>query len=310
MDSTELPAADMELLLLRQAGVLSRRQALRHLSDKAIRHRLASGRWRLAHRAVYLTHRGPMTEQERRWIACLAAGAGRPTYLAGASALAVLGLRGYPSKLIHVLVPAHRRDTDPPAGVVVHRTRSLPVEDRHVNGSPPCTMPVRSLLDAAQWARSDDEAVMIIAAGFQQRLVRARDVQPVLERMPRLRRRGVIVSAVADAAGGAESISEIEMARVCRRAGLPEPSRQVVRRDSAGRKRYRDVYFDEWGLHVEVDGGQHMDVRGWYADMRQHNEIVISGERLLRFSSWMIRHRSGEVVAQIAAALVAAGWRR
>jgi hypothetical protein len=43
--------------------------------------------------------------------------------------------------------------------------------------------------------------------------------------------------------------------------------------------------------------------------MRQHNEIIIAGERLLRFSSWMIRHRPDEVVGQIRAALVAAGWR-
>jgi very-short-patch-repair endonuclease len=303
------PATDLDFLLFRQVGVLSRRQALRHMSDKAVRHRLHTGRWRLAHRAVYLTHSGPMTEEQRRWVASLAAGAGRPTYLAGISALAVLGLRGYGRRRIHVLVPAHRRDSDPPTDVTVHRTRVLPRVDRHPVASPPCTMPARSLLDAAQWAGSDDEAVTIVAAGFQQRLVGIVDVEPVLARMPRLRRRRVIVAAVADAACGAESVSEIDLARLCRRAGLPEPSRQAVRRDAMGRRRYRDAYFDEWGVHVEVDGGQHMDVRAWYADMRQHNEIIIAGERLLRFSSWMIRHRPDEVLAQIRAALITAGWR-
>jgi hypothetical protein len=214
------PATDLDFLLFRQAGVLSRRQALRHMSDKAIRHRLSSGRWRLAHRAVYLTHSGPMTEEQRRWVASLAAGAGRPTYLAGISALAVLGLRGYRQRRIHVLVPAHRRDSDPPADVAVHRTRVLPRADRQPVASPPCTMPARSLLDAAQWARSDDEAVTIVAAGFQQRLVGIVDVEPVLARMPRLRRRRVIAAAVADAGGGAESGAEIEVARLCRRAGV------------------------------------------------------------------------------------------
>jgi very-short-patch-repair endonuclease len=83
----------------------------------------------------------------------------------------------------------------------------------------------------------------------------------------------------------------------------------VIRRDERGRRRYRDVYFDEWRLHVEIDGGQHMEVRAWSADMRQHNEIIIAGERLLRFSSWMVRHRPNEVLAQLRAGLWAAGWR-
>jgi very-short-patch-repair endonuclease len=302
-------ATDLDFLLFRQSGVLSRRQALRHLSAKAIQHRLRSGRWRSAHRAVYLTHTGPLTVDQRLWVASLAVGGGRPGFLAGVSALAVLGLRGYPSRLIHALAPANRRDRDAPPDVVVHRTRTLPRADRHVVASPPCTMPARSVLDAAQWAGTDERAVTIVAAAFQQRLVGLIDVEPVLARMPRLRRRAVIAAAVADAAAGAQSVSEIEFARLCRRAGLPEPSRQVVRRDAAGRKRYRDVYFDEWGVHVEIDGGQHMDVRAWSADMRQHNEIVIAGDRLLRFTSWMIRRRPDEVVAQMRAALIAAGWR-
>jgi very-short-patch-repair endonuclease len=118
------------------------------------------------------------------------------------------------------------------------------------------------------------------------------------------------VAAVADASGGAESIAEVDFARLCRRGRLPEPSRQAVRVDAAGRRRYRDVYFDTWGLHVEIDGAQHMEVRSWYADMRQQNEIVIAGERLLRFPAWMIRHKPDEVLDQVGAALRAAGWRR
>jgi hypothetical protein len=98
-------------------------------------------------------------------------------------------------------------------------------------------------------------------------LVGAVDMAPVLARMTHVKRRRVIVEAVADAAGGAESIAEVDFARICRRGRLPEPSRQAVRVDGAGGRRYRDVYFDDWRLHVEIDGAQHMDVRSWYADM-------------------------------------------
>ncbi len=302
-------AGDLEFLLFRQDQVISLRQAQRYLSRSAIRHRLDSGRWHLAHRAVYLTHNGPVTRYQQRWIAALAVGRGRAAPLGGLSALAVLGLRGHPDRPIEVLIPAQRQDTDPPPGVRVHRTRQLSSTDIHAVGNPPCTMPARAVIDAAQWAKTDEEAITIIAAAFQQRLVGAVDILPVLARLGRVKRRPLITAAVADATGGAESIYEIDFARLCRQSGLPEPARQAVRYDKAGRKRYRDVYFDEWGVHIEIDGGQHMEVRAWYADMRQHNEIAIAGDRLLRFPGFALRLHPDEVIAQVRAALIAAGWR-
>jgi hypothetical protein len=44
-----------------------------------------------------------------------------------------------------------------------------------------------------------------------------------------------------------------------------------VRTNSNGRKRYRDAYFEQRNVHVEIDGSQHMNVNDWYADIRQHN---------------------------------------
>jgi very-short-patch-repair endonuclease len=306
-----LPAADADdltYLLFLQDDVISRRQALRFMSARAIERRVASGRWRAAHRGVYVTHSGPVSREQMRWVAVLAAGAGRPALLAGLSALEVLGLRGYPSEAIHVLLPAGRQDHDAPPWVIMHRTARLARSDVHDLGQPPCTMPARSLIDAAQWARDDDRARAIVAAGFQQRLVNADDMAAVLARMPRARRRALIRRAVDDASIGAHSLPEAEFRRLCRRAGLPEPTRQVRRRDASGRNRYLDVYFAEWGVHVEIDGAQHMDVREWWADMRRQNELWIPGNRVLRFPAWAIRERPDEVAAQVWAALIAAGW--
>lgn len=291
-----------------QDDVISRRQALRHLSTKAVRHRLASGRWQVAATGVYLAHAGPVTRQQRRWVAVLAAGAGRRAILAGPSALEVLGLRGYPSVSFHVLISAGRRDFDPPPGVVVHRTRALPSLDIHRLGQPPCTRPARSLVDAAQWAGDDNRARAIIAAGFQQRLVSAADMETVLVRMPRARRRSLIVAAVTDARLGAASIAESDFLRLCRRAGLPAPSRQVRRVDASGRRRYLDAYFDDWKIHVEIDGGQHTEVTHWWADMRRQNDLWIAGLRVLRFPAWVVREQPREVVCRLAEALTAAGW--
>ncbi|UWZ40625.1 hypothetical protein Drose_27725 [Dactylosporangium roseum] len=291
-------------MLFRQHQVVSRRQALRHLSENALRHRLASGRWQHPHRAVYVAQTGALDVGQRRWIAVLATRG----LLAGFSALEALGLKHYAKHRTQILVRSGRKLVPPP-DTVVYRTLHLPFEDTLRTAAPPSTSAARSLVDAAQWARDDAEAVAVIAAGFQQRLVATDDVHVTLDRMRGVRRERLIRDAAEDARGGSESISEVDFLRLCRRHGLPEPSRQVVRLDSRGGKRYRDVLFDEYGVHVEVDGGQHMEVRAWVGDMRQHNDVAIAGGRLLRFSAWQVRREPADVARQVRAALVAAGWR-
>ncbi len=294
---------------MRQADVISRRQALRFMTEGTLRHRVESGRWRQVHRAIYVAHNGPVTQEQRRWVAVLSAGSGRPAMLAGLSALECHGMRGYPSGLVHVLLPAGRRDYDPPPGVAVHRTSSLPAVDVHRLALPPRTMPARSVVDAAQWAATDDRARAIVAAAFQQRLIIMDELRAVLARAPRVRRRALINTTALDAAEGSHSIAEVDFAALCRRAGLPRPTRQAVRRDDTGRMRYRDAYFEPWGVHVEVDGGQHLEVRAWWADMRRQNDLWIAGDRVLRFPAWAIRQHPDEVATQLRAALLAAGWR-
>ena len=111
--------------------------------------------------------------------------------------------------------------------------------------------------------------------------------------MPRVHRRGLIEEAVADARGGAHSLPEARFLRLCRDAGLPASACQVRRVDSSGRRRYLDACFDEWQVHVEIDGGHHMDVRQWWADMKRQNDLWIPGGRVLRFPAWAVRERPG-----------------
>jgi hypothetical protein len=312
MTSAAAPGPSLAAILERQHGVVSWRQARRHLSASAIWHRVATGRWRHVHACVYVAHTGPLTETQHWWIASLAVGRGRPALLAGITALRVLGFRppggGQDTGAVHVLLPAHLNDRDPPWNVIVHRSRYLAPADAHLAAPAPCTVRGRSLVDAAQWALTDTAAITVIAAAFQQRIVSRGDIEAVLRVRRRLRRRQIIVAAVADACGGSESGYEVEFVRLCRRAGLPAPSRQAVRVDRDGRARYRDVFFERWNVQVEIDGSQHMEVRRWYADMRAGNEVAASGVRLLRFPGWAVRHRPDEVVADLRAALHAAGW--
>lgn len=305
-----LPRADadeLDWLLFEQDGVITRQQAVRLMPEARLRHMVNTGRWTRQHRGIYLTHNGPISPEQRTWVAVLAAGRGRRAPLAGLSALAAHGMRNTYSTIVDVLIPAHVRDVDPPPYVRVHRTSRLPAAD-YRRGLPPRTTPARSAVDAAQWAPTDDRAQAIIAAVFQQKLVTVDEMDAVLQRMPRLRRRPLIVDAVRDASGGSQSLPELDFLRLCRSGGLPTPTRQAVRLDASGRRRYRDAYFEQWRVHIEIDGSQHTEPEQWWADMKRQNAIWIAGDRVLRFPAWAIRRTPDQVIAQIRAALIAAGW--
>ncbi|MGC4792678.1 endonuclease domain-containing protein [Micromonospora saelicesensis] len=300
-------ADELTWLLFHQEDVLSLEQARRHLSPKAIRHRVATGTWRQIHRAVFVAHNGPVSAGQLRWAAVLAAGP--QAILGGLTAAQAGGFRGFPGRPIHILLPASCRRGSLPAGVLAHRTVTLRDQDVLAVGQPKRTMPARSIVDAAQWASDDQQARTIIAAACQQGIVAGDDLSRIVERLPRVRRRQLMLATAADAAGGAHSLAELDFLGLIRRAGLPEPARQKIRYDSTGRRRYLDAYFEEWRVHVEIDGGQHIDPRAWWADMRRQNDLWIEGDRVLRFPAWVIRAHPDEVLRQILEALRAAGWK-
>ncbi|MBW6438277.1 endonuclease domain-containing protein [Actinoplanes hulinensis] len=295
-------------LLDRQSAVITRAQALRHLTAAQIRHRLAARRWRLVHYGVYLAHSGPAGADVHRWVAVLGTVGGHAAWLGGLSALEAQGFRGFPAEAVHVLLPARLTAKNPPKGVIVHRTTLLSRADLCPVARPPGTTAARSLIDAAQWQHSQEQAAAIVLAGCQQRLARAEEVRRVLATMPRIRHRAVIRDAIQDASGGAESLPEAEFAQLCRAAGLPSPRMRWRRDTGPGRRNYLDAYFPDQRVHVEIDGGYHLDVRQWWADMRRQNALWIPGDRLLRFPSWAIRYRRAEVTAQLRAAIGGPVW--
>jgi very-short-patch-repair endonuclease len=119
----------------------------------------------------------------------------------------------------------------------------------------------------------------------------------------------MIESTMYDIAGGAQALSEINLLTLCRRFGLPTPDLQKRRRDASGRTRFLDALWSRFKVHVEVDGAHHMEAQQWGDDMVRQNDIWIRGERVLRFTAAMVRHRPAMVAGQIDAALSAAGWR-
>ena len=292
----------MSQLLRAQAGVVARWQLA---SDELLtaRRELRVRRWQRVGRC-FIAQNGPLTDLQRQWVAVLNAG---PTaVLAGRTAGSAGGLAGWSDGLIHVLI--QRGASTPPRleGVRIHWTRGG--IDRHPVAAPPRVRMATALLQASSWMRSDRAAMGVLAAGVQQQLVRVADLQAAASGATELRRRKLVELTLGDIAGGAQALSELDATRLCRAAGLPEPSRQSVRLDARGRRRYLDLDWDRWRLSAEIDGRQHMEIRHWCDDLLRQNELVIARSDVLRFPSLIVRS-AGEVFAdQVERALVARGW--
>ena len=107
-----------------------------------------------------------------------------------------------------------------------------------------------------------------------------------------------------DVEGGVHSGAERDVGRMCRRFGLPQPSRQTSRVDSAGRRRWTDC---EWPLGagrvlaLEVDGAFHMEVTQWAEDLRRARRLTSPGRLVVRATAFEVRHEPGEVARDLIA---------
>jgi hypothetical protein len=114
--------------------------------------------------------------------------------------------------------------------------------------------------------------------------------------------------ALADIAGGAEALSEIDFHRLCRRYGLGAVVGQSIRLDGAGRRRYLDGEIVSPGggrVSFEVDGAHHLATESYWQDMSRGNELLIAGQAQLRFPSIACRLDPGKVADQLRRALEA-----
>ena len=296
--------------------VLDAVTASRFLSKEEVRWRISSGRWQRACRGVLVTHSGPLTESQALRVAVLAVGP--KAALAGLTAAWLGGFTGFGSKdpfherTIHVLAPPGRKPhlatTELP--IIMHYSRMLTDDDVYPHLEPRRTRMARSLVDAASWMPTDRGAMAVLAAGVQQRKTRVPDLRDVLDRNKRIRRHTLMYGILGDIEGGAQALSELDFTRmVIRQFRLPEPSRQVGRKDARGRQQWIDVLFDEWKVVVEIDGAQHREPLEHWDDMDRDNDLNIDGYRVLRFPAWLVRKNPELVARKILQALHKAGYR-
>lgn len=304
---------DLARILADSDHVLATETALRYMTRSEIRWRVASGKWQSPCNGVLVTHSGPLTESQMQRVALIATGP--RSALGGLTAAWLDGFKGFgdtapvTERPIHLLAPfgyTHRAELPLPT-MKVHYTRVLTNLDIHPVREPRRTRMARSLVDAASWRSTDRGAMALLAAGVQQGRTRVSDLRAVLDRIRTVRRRRLMYEILADIEGGAQALSELDFTRaVVRRFGLPEPSRQVGRRDSRGRQRWIDAVWEEQKVIVEIDGAQHIAPLDQWDDMERDNDFNAEGYRVLRFPAWLVRQHPEYVAAKIAKALTIA----
>lgn len=291
-------------LALTQDGVLSRPQARQCGLDRwAVAHQVESGRWRPYGDQAVAVHRMLLGFRARCRVSVWEAG--HHAALDGATCLAWHGLQGFEDG-IHVIVPwpgrANRWD-----GSVVHPSRLWTGEDIVVHEGLAVTRPEVAVVRAAMWARSDRAAATVMAMAVQQRLATADAVLLEARRLNRHKRRPLVLAVARDVADGAQALSELDFAALCRRRGLPEPTRQRVLQGPRGRV-YLDVSWNEYGVVVEVEGAHHDAPENAVDDALRQNALTIGRLGVLRIPVLGLRTCPGPFLAQVEQLLRQAGW--
>ena len=267
----------VEALAHEQSDVLSRRQAATlGAGPDRIRTETLGRRWKVHGRHTVAVHCGELDVRARWWMALFEVGA--RTALDGTTALAACGLTGYEDQ-IQVSVP-HGSNPRRPPGITVRELIAWRHSDV-VRAGIPRVRPTVAAVRAAAWAYTDRQAALILLMTSQQRLARPGDMLEYAESRVRLSRRRVIEAVLRDAGSGVQALGELDFARLCRRRGLPEPSRQVLRERPNGRA-YLDVEWTELGVVVEIDGGQHGEPLNMLDDALRQNDVTLGNRAVLR----------------------------
>ncbi len=225
------------------------------------------------------------------WLGVLHAGP--HALVGGLTAAEVHGLRNWYRDEITVLVPDELEfdETEVPGVKFVRTRRDLATMRDARPGLPVCRIEPAVLLWAA-YQRSRRSAQGVVAAVVQQQLSTPDRLAEWVRIMRPLRWAPMFRQALAEISGGAQSMAEMDIRRMCRRTGIVSPTRQRRRLDSSGRTRFTDC---EWVLpsgHVvilEIDGAFHMDVEHWEDDLARQRRLSGPGRTVVRCTSREVR---------------------
>jgi hypothetical protein len=294
---------DLDDLVASQAGMVARRQ-LRAVGIDAdrVRDQVAAGRWVVRTPRVVSSVTGHLTQEQRQWMAVLHAGP--RALLANLSAAETYGLTGWEREYVSVMVD-DELSFEPVPGVNFFRSRrafDLLASDRP--GIPRTRFEPAILLWAAYEAPHPRIEQGLVLAALQQRLTTPSRLIEWIDLLHPLRHARMFRRTVSLAEGGVHSGAEREVARMCRRFGIPQPDRQVRRVDRGGRVRWTDA---EWRLArgrvvvLEVDGAYHLDVAQAGADAKRARRLTTPTRVIVRATAYEVIHEPHEVAVDLIA---------
>lgn len=305
---------DLTGLLREQYGLVRRDQVLSGvpspmdagqlggLTKGALRWRLEKGLWQTVLPAVYATHSGPLTPEQRAFASLLYAG--ESAQLTGPIAGHLLGLRYAPAaELVHVLIPDHRRLSR--AGfAAVSRTHRLDPSGSMVGGMA-VVSPVRAVADTVRMLPDlpPESAHALVAEAIQRRLATAEQFATELALGPK---RGRAHLREALAAVPAVKAPHALLKELCRSSpALPEIAwRPMLFGPDREPLPTPDGWIADTAIALEITDLD-PSPRAWTARLRRHQDYAEYGVLVLPFAANEIRFDPAAVLDTIVRAYLA-----
>jgi len=185
------------------------------------------------------------------------------------------------AEMIFVTVPSTRRVKV--RGIVIRFSGRI-AEAAQANREPPRTTVEETVLDLVELARTFDDACGWITRACGRRLTTEKKLRATMAMRKKMRWRAELGDVLAAAGDGIHSVLEYRYLRDVERAhGLPA-SRHQLRVVINGKTVYRDAYYEEYKVAVELDGRlAHPDEERW-RDSHRDNEASAEGVLTCRYT--------------------------
>ncbi len=166
-----------------------------------------------------------------------------------------------------------------------------------------------TVLDLADGARTEMDAVAVLTDAVGARITTAAHLLDVLAQRRRMHRRRLLVGVLHDIAQGTSSVLEHRyLVEVERAHGLPTPIRQAP--TQVGRTGFRDLDYPDFGVVVELDGWRfHDDAAARDRDLQRDFDAAVDADRTtFRLGLGQATVRACATARQIGRALAERGW--
>ncbi len=268
------------------------------LSPAAIHRRVRAGRLHRWYRGVYSVGHRRVDATARWWAAVLAYAP--DGVLSHTSAGVAWELVRSNAATIHVTVGLGGRSQR--AGILLHRSRSLPPDELTELDGLPITTPPRTLLDLAGvgWRGRRLEAALDRAE--ESRLVDFAELHRLLARHQGRPGTGSLKAQLSRYGGPVDTRSHLErlVYELCDDRGLPSPLVNTVVEG-----RVRDFYWPNRRVVVEADSYRwHRSPSALNDDRERDVELTLAGYRVLRFTYEQVTRRRAYVTRALKTALL------